>query len=46
MGEHDRIELVAVEDQQSAAVGGMVDRLLADLDAAEIDAANWRNISS
>ena len=32
---HDAVEQVAVDHQQAAAVGGGVDRLVADLDAAE-----------
>ena len=38
MGEHDGVELVAVQDEQPAAVGGDVDRLLPDLDPAEVHA--------
>ena len=35
---HDRIELVAVDDQEIAAVGGLVDGPVGDLDAAEMGA--------
>jgi hypothetical protein len=38
MGEHDRVELVAVQDEQLAAVRGLVDCFAADFDAAEIQA--------
>jgi hypothetical protein len=34
---HDGVELVAVDDQKAAAVGGLVHRLVLDLHAAEAD---------
>ncbi len=37
MRKHHRVELVAVEHHQPAAVGGVVERRAADLDAAEIE---------
>ena len=38
MRQHDRVEFVAMQDQQFAPIGGDVDHLAADLDAAEIEA--------
>ncbi len=47
MREHDRVELVAMQNQQLAPVRRGVDHLAADLDAAEVEpAVNWRQISS
>src|SRR3546814_9311850 len=36
--QHDRVELVAMQHQQLAAVGGLMDRLAPYLDAAEAEA--------
>ena len=38
MRQRNRVELVTVQDQQAAAIGGLVDRLAADGNAAEIHA--------
>ena len=36
--DHEAVELVAVNDQQLAAVGGQVDRLGQDFDPAKVEA--------
>ena len=35
---HDRVELVAMDDQEALAVGGLMDRAVGDDDAAEMHA--------